>query len=348
MNGLSLNFNQTKTLIKECGRHITVLVEGEPGIGKSALLAQLAREMPEYHPVYLEAQTLDLGDIQMPRVSERSVSFVPNEAFLPPADNPNAPILLMIDEIGKAMRPVQNALLRVIHERKLGSYALPLNSIVFATTNLTTDGVGDAIQAHAIGRMTQVHMGKATADEMVEYGANNGYAPEMLAWIKHTPHCMNSYTDDPDNIYAFNPKKHQRAYFSPRQAEKAGHILAKRGSFTPDTLISALAGTIGESAARDMQAFLTVGDALPEWKRVVEHPDTCPVPTDPIAQQMLALSAVARMDKANMDGWLTYMERLMPEVKALFATNALRGSKAGMLATNRKFTEYAVANSWCY
>lgn len=342
---LRLDFTQTKTLIKECGQHITVLVEGEPGIGKSAILYQLAAEMPGYKPVYLEAQTLDLGDIQMPLVdAETGVRFVPNSAFM----SDGRPLLLMIDELGKAMRPVQNALLRVIHERKLGSYALPDDTIVFATTNLATDGVGDAIQSHAANRMTRVVMGKPTADEFVEYGANHGFAPEILAWVKSSPHSLNSYVDDPDNAYVFNPKRPARAYFSPRSAEKAGAIVRKREMFTPDALIAALAGTVGESAARDMQAFLTLGDALPDWRRVLDHPDTCPIPDSPIAQQMLALRAVANIDNASVTPWLTYMVRLQPEVMALFASTVMKGSKAALLVSNPAFTQYAIKYSWIF
>jgi len=345
MNNLRLNFDQTKTLIRECGQHITVLVEGEPGIGKSAILTQLAKELPNYKPVYLEAQTLDLGDIQMPMVDAKTgVHFIPNAAFM----SDGAPLLLMIDELGKAMRPVQNALLRVIHERKLGSYALPEGSIVFATTNLSTDGVGDAIQGHAINRMTIIPMGKSTADEIVVYGANNNFAPEMLAWIKATPHCMHSYADDPDIIYGYHPKRLGRSYLSPRSAEQVSAILDKRANFTPDTLLAAMAGTIGEAAARDLQAYLLLGDALPEWQRVITHPDTCPVPDSAIAQQMLALRAVSSVDKASVTPWLTYMGRLHPEVSALFATVAMKGRKAGLLATNPLFTQYAVKFSWIF
>lgn len=342
---LHLDFNQTKTLIKECGQHITVLVEGEPGIGKSAILYQLADEMPDYKPVYLEAQTLDLGDIQMPLVdAETGVRFVPNSAFM----SDGRPLLLMIDELGKAMRPVQNALLRVIHERKLGSYDLPKGSIVFATTNLATDGVGDAIQSHAANRMTRVVMGKPTADALVEYGANHGFAPEILAWVKATPHSLGSYTDDPDNPHVFNPKRQNRAYFSPRSAENAGYIVSKRELFHPDALLAALSGTIGEAAARDLQAFLVLGDELPDWQRLVDHPDTCPVPESAVAQQMLALRAVSMIDKSTTAPWLTYMGRLHPEVMALFATTAMRGSKAALLVTNPAFTQYAVKYSWIF
>jgi hypothetical protein len=311
------------------------------------MLTDLARQMPTHKPVYLEAQTLDLGDIQMPVVdADTGVRFVPNAAFM----SDGRPLLLMIDEIGKAMRPVQNALLRVIHERKLGAYSLPAGSIVFATTNLSTDGVGDSLQAHATNRMARVRMRPPTADEWVSWAMDNGVAPEVMAWVRAYPHCLAAYTDadQADNPYIFNPRKQQFAYTSPRSLERASHIATNRHRFTPDALIAALSGTIGESAARDMQAHLAMGDALPSWERVIERPDTCPVPDSAVAQTILALGAVSRLDKAAVKPWLAYLKRLNFEVQALFTSQVIKSSKAALVITNKDFTQWCVANSFAY
>ena len=60
------------------------------------------------------------------------------------------PIILMIDEFGKSNPAVKLALLRMMLERKIGSYTLHPDSIVFATTNLGAEGVGDLLPAHAL------------------------------------------------------------------------------------------------------------------------------------------------------------------------------------------------------
>src|SRR5690606_37103789 len=103
------------------------------------------------------------------------------------------------------------------------------DSIVFGTTNLASDGVGDALQAHARNRVCFVQISKPSADEWLEWAANNGVAPEVMAWVREYPHCLASYTDgDDDNPYVFNPKRTKAAFVSPRSLHKASHIVAQR------------------------------------------------------------------------------------------------------------------------
>lgn len=350
-----VTLNEFADLILNVGANVTVMGQGEPGIGKSAMLKKVASALPSHSPVYLDAALLDLGDIQMPRVGAESVSYVPNALFVS-----DKPVLLMLDEIGKAMRPVQNALLPLMLEHRVGNYKLPEGSIVFATTNLASDGVGDAVQAHARNRMCVVQVqkpdagfdddGGVTKDGWASWALENDIDPALLAWVKSEPSCLASYTDgdQSDNPYIFNPKRQQTAFVTPRSLAKASEILKRREFLTPNALIASLSGTVGEAAARNMQAFLTIADALPEWARVVKTPETCPVPENPIAQQIMVMGAITRLSKENVNPWLTYMVRMATEVQALFASAVMRGSKSSLVVTNKQFTAWAVKNNYLF
>lgn len=342
-------------LVEQTGKEVTILGMGQPGIGKSAMLKLIASRMPSHKPVYLDAALLDLGDIQMPKVFDDCVKYVPNSLFVS-----DQPLIVMIDEIGKAMRPVQNALLPLMLEQRIGSYYLPEGSIVFATTNLSSDGVGDSVQAHARNRMCVVNIqkpdagfddeGNVTSDGWAKWALENDIDPALLAWVKSEPSCLASYTDpaQKDNPYIFNPKKQQVAFVTPRSLEKASHILKTRAFLTPDTLIAALAGTVGESAARNMQAFLTLADALPDWARIMKAPDSAPVPENPLSQQILAMGAVSRLTKDNVNPWMVYLDKLMPEIQALFASAIMRSSKSSIVVTNKLFTKFAVEKNFLF
>ena len=78
----TLSLAEATTLIERVGANCTMLLRGEPGIGKSTILKTLADRMPEYHAVYLDATLLDLGDLQMPLVNDGGVQFVPNKMFV--------------------------------------------------------------------------------------------------------------------------------------------------------------------------------------------------------------------------------------------------------------------------
>lgn len=339
----TVSLKDAANLVRTCGQTNTFIFQGEPGIGKSAMLKTL-RDQCDMEPRYIDCALLDLGDLQMPRVNE-SVEFVPNKMFVG-----DEPLIIMLDEIGKAMRPVQNALLTLLLEHRIGNHKLPEGSVVFGTTNLATDGVGDMLQAHAKNRVTFLTVRKPDADEWVEWGVNHGVEPTVMAWVKEYPHCLASYADDPDGVadnpYIFNPRQQQTAFVTPRSLAHASHIVSQRLALSDDVMISALSGTIGESAARDMQAFLSVADALPPFKAIIEKPDTVQVPESPIACVILSLGAVTRMTAENIDAWMTYLVRLPREVQFMFVQNAMRSSAASVVVKSKSFTDWARENSW--
>lgn len=341
----SVSLKQAANLVTTCGTTNTFIFEGEPGIGKSALrhsiMGRLGWGMERF--VYFDSALLDLGDLQMPKVSD-TVDFVPNKML-----KHDEPVVVMLDEIGKAMRPVQNALLTLLLEHRIGNTHLPEGSIVFGTTNMSTDGVGDMLQAHAKNRVTFLRVRKPDSDEWMEWGIDNGMAPEVMAWVKEYPHALQSYTDGEaakDNPYIFDPRKQQAAFVSPRSLAHASHIVQARAELDDDTLIASLAGTIGESAARDMQAYLNVADSLPSFDSIIENPDKARVPDSPIAATILALGAVMRVERKSIDAWMSYLGRLPREVQFLFVQNAMRSAKSAVVATSRNFTMWAQQNSW--
>ena len=137
------------------------------GTGKSSLLTTLAAARPDHVPCYFDCTTKDLGDITIPNIAKLDdgtgyVTYLTNEEL---GAHNDKPIILMIDEFGKANPAVKNALLRLILERKIGSYTLHPDSIIFATTNLGSEGVGDLLPAHARNRITVVETKKPTAME---------------------------------------------------------------------------------------------------------------------------------------------------------------------------------------
>lgn len=338
---------ETATLIAACGQDVSFLLQAEPGIGKSALLGTLAERLPGHHARYLEAQTLDVGDIQIPRLAENSYRFIPNEQFV---STDGAPLLILLDELGKAVRPVQNALLRLLHERRLGEYRLPEGSIVFATTNLAADGVGDQIAAHARNRLTVVNVRKPTAEEWLAWAATHDIAPEVMAWVHEYPQALASYTDThaAENPYIFNPRAPQHAFVSPRSLEKASYLLKQRRGLSAEALLAALIGTLGEPAARDLEAYVQIAADLPAWESVLTHPEKSKVPRSVMAQVVFTMAALSRVDAQNLGPWLTYLARLKLEVQALFAASILRSAKKAMVAKNRQFQDLCIKNAWAF
>jgi len=362
--GSSLSLNEFANTIATVGSDVTVIGQGEPGIGKSSMLGVLAKRFPSYELAYIDCTLLDLGDFALPyteTISEdlKVTRFAPNARF---KFQSGKPVIVMLDEIGKAMKSVKNVLLTLMLEKRIGDMRLPEGSIVFGTTNLATDGVGDSLEAHARNRVCFVTVrkphagfnadGSVDADSWGAWALENDIAPEILAWVKQFDHSLASYTDksQKDNPYIFNPTKAgQTAFVTPRSLEKASHIAKKRLLLGEGVTISALAGTIGESAARDMQAFFTVVDKLPTWEDIIRTPEKAKLPDDAVAKCILVFSAITKVDKETLPKWLKYAERLDKELQALFARSLVKSSsKQAMAVSNKEFVKWATENQWLF
>ena len=346
---MNVTLSQAATLIRNVGSTNTILLRGQPGIGKSSILQTLERELPDYQICYIDVANLDLGDLGMPVIDKDTMvtHYAPNARF-GVGKGQTRPVVLMLDELGKASRPVLNMLLPVILENRIGDVPLPTGSIVFGTTNLDTDGVGDNIPAHAFNRMTVVTVANPTADEWIDWASGHDVAPEVMAFAKQYPQVFDCYADldkKEKNPYIFNPMTgNVRAFCSPRSLVKASNIVKQR-SVLGNALIPALSGTVGEAAARDMEALVNLADQLPLFEHIVKAPTKTKVPDSVGALFILSFMLAGRVDAANLDPVMDYAERVSAvsfEAHALFITSlASNKSKVGMACMNRKFTSAA-------
>jgi uridine kinase len=341
-----LNLKQAEELIATVGRDVTVHLKGQPGIGKSSILKSLSSRFPDHTPVYIDCADLDLGDLAMPAMNHetKTTTFYPNERF---SIHKDKPVLIMLDEITKASEPVKNMLLPVMLERRLGSVEFHPDSIVYSTGNLTTDGVGDNMKAHAKNRMTSVIVANPTDDEWINWAVDNDIAPEVIAWVKQFPHCLAMYNDESqkENMYIYNPRKQQEAFVSPRSLHKASHIVKHRHKLGDTTTMVSLIGTLGESAARDMSAYFSLADGLPTKESIYNKPMEAMVPTDPAAKVILVMRELMSITEQHFDAWVTYLQRLPMETQALFAVNIMASGKKSIAATNKTFVDWAVKNN---
>lgn len=360
--GSSLTLNQFADSVVAIGQHVTIIGEGEPGIGKSSVLKMVAKRLPDYQTAYIDCTLLDLGDFALPYVVEENdmkvTKFAPNARF---KFHLGAPVVIMLDEIGKASKSVKNVLLTLLLERRIGDHYLPEGSIVFATTNLASDGVGDYLEDHARNRVDVVEIAKPDngftasgaigSEGWAPWAVENDVDPLVLSFARQYPQVFASYRDgdsQKDNPYIWNPlRAGGGACVTPRSLAFSSHIVKKRAVLGEATTLTLLAGAIGESAARDMQALFTLIDKLPTWEQVTNQPDTAKVPDDPAARCLLVINAMQRMDAQTLTPWLTYLARLDKEWQALFVTSSMRSTtKLPIVTRNRAFVDLARTNQW--
>ena len=354
----ALNLTEAQTLIRYSG-DTTVLMQGHMGTGKSSMLKMLAQDLPNHTACYFDCTTKDLGDITIPNVvnltasiEDAFVRYVTNEELGVHLDKP---IILMIDEYGKANPAVKNALLRLMLERKIGSRTLHPDSLVFATTNLGSEGVGDLLPAHARNRLTIIKTRKPTNVEWIEeWALNAGIDHTMLAWVTDNPqvfHSFEDYKNAEDNKFIYHPADPSRTSFvTPRSLEKASNWLKVREKLSDKTLMAALIGTIGTEAAANLNTYVRVADQLPSLDSIKKDPMNAKVPDSASAVCMVVHRTLQTIDKTWMDAWMDYSARLDKEAQTMFAMQVRRPNynKQAEVVTNKKFTQWCMANNYVF
>jgi energy-coupling factor transporter ATP-binding protein EcfA2 len=350
-----VSFQEVVNVINRIGDKVTVLVSGHTGTGKSSILKELAALNPNHVPCYLDVTVMDVGDFLIPKIrtlnGDEVCSFIPNESF---GFHLKKPIILLLDEIGKASKSVMNCSLRLMLERSLGVYDLPEGSIVFATTNLGIEGLGDNIPPHARNRVCNVNMRKPTAEEWRwNYAQNAGVDPVVIASAIEYPSCFASFQDYEvagQNQYIYDPRSPTISFVTPRSLEKASDILKKCRDVPEPVLYHLLAGVVGERFTADMMNILKLDNTMPAWSEIINKPDTTIVPPNGAAICLVVSKALSNVATDTFDSWMTYLNRLPREAQALFAMSVMSANspKRSVAVTNRKFTEYAVENGYLF
>lgn len=347
----SMTYNETVDFICAVGAEVTPIVEGHIGSGKSSLIHAIGKRFPNHRKVYMDMTVMHEGDFRVPAVNHatKSTEFYYNESFGLDSDTP---VILMLDEFGKGSRSAQDAALPLPVERRAGAKYLHKDSIVFMTTNLGGEGVGDTLKPHHRNRITSIRMAKQTADEWINnYATTNGIAPEIIMWVGERPDALHSYeqyANPDDNPLIFHPKAQRSAFVTHRSLEQASKIVNKRHLMSTNALETALIGTVGAPAALDMQSWIAMGDSLPKRSEIISNPDTARLPDQVAGRLMLTHQAINWIEEDTLDSWMTYMFRMQREVQALFCTTVIKKDSKQFVLDNDQFTKFAISKQYLF
>ena len=361
---LTASINEVKDLIREIGGTNTVAVISEPGVGKSSLLAMIAEdngdqwrkvgdEYPtdKYDYIYVDCPVKDMMDIaaSIPNHTSKSLEYYVASLFKMHTGKPK---VIMLDEAFKSPKLMQIIYTRLMLERTVGDEPLPegadgTQSIVFITSNNATDGVGDTFAGHVANRITIVNMQKPTHEEWLHWATKNNISRPLRAWAAMTPKAFKSYldSDQSDNPYIFKPSSTAKSFVSPRSLAKASPIVDKRDKYSENALTVALAGTVGESAAKSIATFIAVEKSMVKFSDVLANPTTVKVPEDVATQVMMILEAVDTLaSHDDLNKYMQFVNRMKSsEIQSIFFTMIFR-NKPKIARYNQEITKWATDN----
>lgn len=309
-----------------------VLLTGPPGVGKSDLVAGVARTLG-YSLVVTHPVVSDPTDFKgMPAVVPGEAG--PSAEFLPFGDlarllSATRATVVMLDDLGQAPPAVQAALMQLVLARRVNGHALSEEVRFVAATNRRQDRAAvTGLLAPLLDRFTTVLEVGFDVDDWVAWGIDHGMPPELLAFARLRPQLLATF--EPGRDLARSP--------TPRAVAGLGRLVA-RGILDHEVL----SGAAGEGFATEFLAFRRTWSALPDRLEIYLSPTTAPVPEAPDVLYALMGALAFGADVGNWDATVRYLERVPPEFAVLCVRDATRRDRA--LVQTGAYTRWAIANA---
>lgn len=340
----TLNFNTPVSLMEAfkaivtLGTKRTIYVQGQPGIGKSTLHTMLKNHFGDTHDhIYLDWSLVDYGDLAL-RAPNRDTGEL--ELYISSLLKPKSPKpkIIMIDELDKGDTLLQKLATRLMLDHVVADYELPAGSIVFATGNLATDGVGKSILAHASNRVTTLNLRNPTVPEWIAWATEANIPAEIRVFVQLTPSCLASYVDGmdfEDNPHIFFPTLRTKQFCSPRSLAGCGPIVESRHVLGKSLTMANLAGTIGVASAKLMDAVLSLGDEITSVADVIKDPMNVKMPDKQAALLMMMFNALDTIQtQDDFSKFMQFMNRVpSSEIQSVFFTQAMAHKRIAPIAS---------------
>ena len=249
---------RTKDTIETMGALIDAKIPtflwGAPGIGKSSIIKQIARESG-IECIDLRLSLMDPTDLKgIPFYEKDSHSAL----WAPPSFLPREGRgILFLDELNSAAPAVQASAYQLILDRKVGEYTLPEGWAIVAAGNREGDrGVVYRLPSPLANRFVHIEM-EVNAKDWRDWALSRGIDARVVAYIGF----KNSA------LFGFDPLKSTRSFATPRSWEAVHTIL--NSSLSKLLWLETIGGAVGEDAAVDFLGFIQVMDKLPDIDKIL-------------------------------------------------------------------------------
>jgi len=352
-----VTLDQLRRMIPVYAPEITMVVQSEPGVGKSSLLAMIAEDNGDawrrvgdvcpddkYDYIYVDCPVKDSMDVggYIPDRDTKQLEFYASELFKMKSSKPK---IIMLDELMKSQKMLMVIWTRLMLEKMAGDSRLPDGSYIFATSNNASDLVGDSMLEHAGNRVMIVPLAKTSVNKLLAYMAKHNISPVIRTWVALNPRCLASYLDggQEDNPYIFMPGKKRLSFVSPRSLCNSDVVIRNADMFGPEITQVALAGVIGHAAAESMVAYISLEKEIIPVADAIRDPENARVPEKIAAQFMMALNALEDIQtQDDLSAFMIYMKRMKSEeLRSLFFSQLMSNSRTARLGRNN-----AEVNAW--
>jgi hypothetical protein len=258
---------------------IALMFWGTPGIGKSSMVAQAAKELSiGFKPVNASTRMPQdvLGWPYLDHSGPRpKMAYGEPDAF-PDKDRDGERGLFFLDELSNCAPAVLQAWNTVILEKTTHDYTFPPGWTIICAGNNAEDRAGsNRLISSTEARVTHISV-VPVLQEYTEYAYRNNVHPAVLAFLERFP----------DRLNKFDSKSPSKAFPNPRSWSKASEILqmwgvpyaainVSKGEIVVSdedvgALYDMLAGTIGPGTAIELMAYLSLWATMPPLAAILD------------------------------------------------------------------------------
>lgn len=293
---------------------ISTMIWGAPGIGKSSIVDQVAKE----HKIdFVDVRLSQLAptDLRGLPVAEDGISKWYPPEFLPHSGRG----ILFLDELNMAPPAMQGMAQQLILDRRVGSYVVPEGWYVWAAGNRKEDRAAVFDMPTPLANRFLHLQVEPDFDSFKAYALANRVHEQIIAFLSFRSNLLHKL--DPQ----------QPAWPSPRSWVMASLLHQAGLDITP---------AIGSETAAEFAAFIKLYETLPELTRILSNQgDAIPFPEEPSVRYATTIGlAVRANDAIQADNAFTWLSKVAAaEWVQLFAVDLFRSMRAkeqiGALAT---------------
>jgi len=336
------------------GYRQSVLLMGQPGVGKTMVSVQAAKEL-DLKPLVISPSSHDSVDIKLPYVESRFNFFGRKKTEYKVAAHAIGDLLprsgrhlLIIDDITNCPVDMQATLYSLVYDGTLGpSYKIPEGSHVIACGNRVFDRCNAAELSAALkDRFITINVKPNKRIWLDDFAYENNVHHTITSWIEGVSEAEDKFlrgVDGNDENGSFDPVD-PAIGLTPRSAYRLGELL-KQNIHTSIDLPSLFRGVIGRKAGDAFYEYYQNRKVFDNVRRILNgEPYDNGLEYSTI--YMITNSLVAAVDKSNIKNIERFFEQECDdEKKSLAAFKIHKRDSTSKLFGSKYFREIYLKNS---
>lgn len=320
-----------KTLITAFENRLQLLIVGAPGVGKTDLVLQAAKELG-YNVIIMHPVVSDPTDFKgLPCLVDGQAVFLPFKELQEMIDA-KTPTVVFLDDLGQASAAVQAAAMQLILGKRINGHHLSENIIFVGATNRREDMAAvQGILEPVKSRWTSIIGLDVCVEAWLEWAEANGINKYVRAFIARRPALLHDFQPSQDMVNT--P--------SPRTVVNASKVVD--ADFDPTVRRALLGGSVGQGWADEFLAFMDMVDRMVDPNLVIQAPKKVDVPKDHDVLYVLCQALAERAIDANFNNIMDFCSRIEErEFQKLLVTLAIKKDES--LKNTTGYITWAAAN----